>query len=129
MARHDWHMSNRTLKATDIVGTHVENWDGEHLGVITDIMVNKVDGEIAYLVLSYPGTFGPDYLNKRFAVPFESIAMKTIVSDVDYILNVDEEFLRKAPGFDKEDWPDFANPQFNSVLKDYYKDVSVDIRV
>lgn len=122
-------MSNQTIRATDMVGTQVENWEAEHLGEITDVMVNKFDGRVAYLVLSYPGTHGPEWLNKRFAVPFESIAMKPVGHEVEYILNVDEDFLRAAPGFDKDDWPDFANPQFNSVLKDYYKDVSVDIRV
>ena len=122
-------MSKYTIRATTIVGTHVENWEGENLGLISDIMLNKADGDVAYLVLSYPGLYGQQYPDKRFAVPFESIAMKTSVSNVDYIMDVDEEFLKKAPGFDNNDWPDFADPTFNALLKDYYKDVSVDIRV
>jgi sporulation protein YlmC with PRC-barrel domain len=122
-------MSQQTVKATTIIGTPVENWDGEHLGLIVEVMINKMHGEVAYLVLSYPDTFGPDYLNKHFAVPFDAIAMKQLTGNVDYILNVNEDFLRKAPGFHKEEYPDFADPKFNSVLKDYYKDVSVDIRV
>jgi len=122
-------MSRQTVKASTIVGTHVENWDGEHLGVISEVMINKMHGEVAYLVLSYPGEYGPEWLNKRFAVPFESIAMKPVGYEVEYILNVDEDFLRKAPGFPIEQWPDFADEKFNSVLTDYYKDVSVDLRV
>ncbi len=122
-------MPHHTIRASTICGTHVENWEGEHLGVISDVMIDKLHGDVAYFVLSYPDNFGPDYLQKRFAVPFESIAMKTSVSDVDYILNVDEDFLRKAPGFDNANWPDFGDEAFRSVLKDYYKDVSVDIRV
>lgn len=120
---------HQTIKGSDIVGTHVENWEGENLGVITDIMLNKYHGEVAYFVLSYPGEYGVLYPNKRFAVPFESLARKTSPSEVEYILNVTEDFLKSAPGFDLENWPDFADPKFNSVLKDYYKDVSVDIRV
>lgn len=120
-------MAHRAVKASDIVGTHVSNWDGEHLGLITEVMIDKMHGEVAYLVLSYPGTWGPDYLNKHFAVPYESIAMKHVMADVEYILNVDEAFLRKAPGFDKADWPDFADEKFTSVLKDYYKDVKLDL--
>ena len=122
-------MANQTLRATDIVGTHVENWEAVHLGVITDVMINKFDGTVAYLVLSYPGTYGPEWLNKRFAVPFESIAMKPVGHEVEYVLNTTEDFLRSAPGFDTEHWPDFADTEFHSVLKDYYKDISVDLRV
>ena len=119
---------HQTIRASDIVGTHVENWDGENLGVISEVMVNKYHGEIAYYVLSYPGEYGILYPNKRFAVPFEALARKLNGAEVEYILNVDEAFLRKAPGLDNTDWPDFADPKFNSVLKDYYKDVSLDIR-
>lgn len=120
-------MSHRAVRASQIVGTHVANWDGEHLGIIEEVMVDKLEGNVAYLVLSYPGTWGADFLNKFFAVPFEAIAIKHVVEDVEYILNVNEDFLRRAPGFDKSDWPDFADPKFNSVLKDYYKDVKLDL--
>lgn len=122
-------MSYYTIRASIIVGTHVLNWEGESLGRISDIMINKLHGDVAYLVLSYPDTWGPDYLKKRFAVPFDAIAMKEIADGVDYILNVDETFLRRAPGFEDDAWPDFADEQFRSILKDYYKDVSLDIRV
>lgn len=55
-------ITHQTLKATDIVGTRVENWEGEDIGVITDVMIHKMHGEVAYLVLSYPGIFGADCL-------------------------------------------------------------------
>ncbi len=122
-------MSHYTIPASDIVGTHVENWEGENLGTITDVMIHKMHGTVAYVVLSYPGDYGPDWLNKRFAVPFEAIAHKKMGHDVEYILNTDPEFLKRAPGFDKNDWPDFADESFNSVLKDYYKDISVNLMV
>ncbi len=122
-------MTHQTIPASTICGTHVENWEGENLGNICDVMINKFHGEVAYLVLSYPGEYGRTYPNKRFAVPFDAIAMKKTPAGVEYILNVDEDFLRRAPGFDFPNWPDFADEKFNSVLKDYYKDVSVDIRV
>lgn len=120
-------MASRTVKASQIIGTQVANWEGEHLGLIVEVMIDKLHGDVAYLVMSYPGTFGPDYLNKYFAVPFESVAMKHLVEDVEYILNIDEAFLRRAPGFDKIDWPDFADTRFTSVLRDFYKDVKIDV--
>lgn len=117
-----------TVRATTIIGTKVENWEGEELGKIEDVVIDKLHGDVQYLILEYPGTYGPEWLQKRFAVPFESIAMKRAGNEVEYVLNVDEAFLKKAPGFDCNDRPDFADERFRSVLKDFYKDVSVDIR-
>lgn len=123
-------MGEQTLAATKIVGTHVENWDGENLGTITDVMINKYDGEVAYLVLSYPGEYGRQWPNKRFAVPFESIArQKRPDGSCEYLIDVNESFLQSAPGYDVNDSPDFADERFIKSIKDYYKDVSVDIRV
>jgi sporulation protein YlmC with PRC-barrel domain len=120
-------MSRHTVKASNVCGTHVENWEGENLGIITDIMIDKRDGRITYLVLSYPGDYGRLWPNKRFAVPFEAIAMRESKVPVEYILNVDQAFLEKSPGFDIDNWPDFANPAFISVIKDYYRDVSLNV--
>lgn len=116
-----------TVPATKIMGTHVENWEGENLGTITDVMVNKFDGDVAYLVLSYPGDYGILWPNKRFAVPFEAIAMRTERGPVEYILNVSQASLENAPGFDKDNWPDFADQKFCAGLKDYYKDVKLNL--
>ena len=119
-----------TVRATTIIGTKVENWDGEDLGKIEDVVIDKLHGDVQYLILEYPGTYGPEWLQKRFAVPFESLGMRRVAGgEVEYILNVDESFLKKAPGFDCDDRPDFADPSFTSVLKDYYKEVKVDMRV
>lgn len=124
-------MSRQTIAASTIVGTHVENWEGENLGVISEVMIHKMHGTVSYLVLSYPGEYGRRWPDKRFAVPFESIARKIDPDnrEVEYILNVDEEFLKKAPGFDIHHWPDFADEKFSSFLADYYRDVSVDLVV
>ncbi|GEM_PF-2983761 len=123
-------MGRNTVSARAVIGTHVENWDGENLGNITDIMLEKADGEIAYLELSYPGEYGRRYPNKRFAVPFEAIAKKIMDGGkAEYIMDVQEEFLQQAPGYDTSNPPDFADKRFCSLLKDYYKNVSVDIRV
>lgn len=118
------------VPSTKIIGTHVENWDGENMGNIVDIMIDKQLGDLLYLVLSYPGEYGKRYPNKRFAVPFEAIAMRKMgKGNIEYIIDVQQEFLEKAPGFDCHNPPDFADERFVKELKEYYKDVSVDIRV
>tara|TARA_B100001123_G_C15254249_1_gene1004023 strand:+ start:1338 stop:1712 length:375 start_codon:yes stop_codon:yes gene_type:complete len=116
-----------TAKVTDIVGTHIYNSDGEHCGCIQEIVVNKIAGDVAYLVLSYPGHFEPSYREKYFAVPFSAFQNKTIENrEHNYLLEVDEDFLRNAPGFHKSNWPDFGDARFITEHKDYYKAFQVD---
>lgn len=121
-------MSRHTVKASTICGTHVENWDGENLGTVTDIMLDKHEGTITYFVLSYPGDYAIFWPNKRFAVPFEAVARKqTPDGGIEYLLNVDAQLLQRSPGFDVDHWPDFADEKFTSVLHDFYKDVKLDM--
>jgi sporulation protein YlmC with PRC-barrel domain len=101
------------LTATSIIGDKVENSSGESLGEIKDIMLNIADGNIKYYVIQFGGflTMGEKY----FAIPFRFL-------DVDaekqiFILNQKREDLEKAPGFDKEHWPD-TNVHTEEV--DYY---------
>ena len=120
----------QTVQATKIIGTLVRNWQGEELGTITEIMIHKFEGTIAYLVLSYVGDFGLLNPTKRFAVPFEAIARKRAADGTfEYILNVDRAFLERFPGFDEENWPDFADERFITLLSEFYKDVHVDVSV
>lgn len=56
--------------------------------------------------------------NKLFAVPWE--ALKIDEANHEFILNVDKEFLQRAPGFDKDDWPDMADPTWGDQVHDHY---------
>jgi len=37
-----------------------------------------------------------------------------------FILDVDKERLKNAPGFDKDDWPDMADQTWGRQIHDYY---------
>jgi hypothetical protein len=37
-----------------------------------------------------------------------------------FALDVSREKLEQAPGFDKNDWPDFADPRFGQEVYGYY---------
>ena len=46
------------ISASKVTGTNVYNTDGEHLGEIYDIMLDKRSGKIAYAVMSFGGFLG-----------------------------------------------------------------------
>ena len=104
------------LSSTSLTGTHVMNAKGENLGHVEDFMIDLDTGRIQYAVLSFGGVLGIG--DKLFAVPFE--AFKINQDDETFILNVDQERLKTAPGFDKNNWPSTANMDFRNEVYRYY---------
>lgn len=104
------------LSSSSITGTNVYNARDKKLGDIKDIMIDTQKASIAYAVLSVSdGLFS----NKYFAVPFEAMRFDTAGENI--ILDVDENWLDNAPGFDKENWPDKADNSFVNDMHSYYK--------
>jgi sporulation protein YlmC with PRC-barrel domain len=104
-------------RASKIIGFDVENPQGQDLGKIEDIVIDPADGRIAYAVLSFGGFLGLG--EKYFAIPWSALAPKTGDNNT-YVLNVDKEKLKNAPGFDRNNWPDMANPNWATDIDRYY---------
>ncbi len=89
------------LTASSIIGDKVYNDKDEHLGKITDVMINIATGKIEYLVVEFGGflTIGQKY----FAIPFGLFQVDPVKKM--FLLNQPKEMLEKAPGFDMNHWP------------------------
>jgi sporulation protein YlmC with PRC-barrel domain len=108
--------TRRTLTARSLTGEAVRNAAGEDLGKIEDLMLDLPTGRIAYAVLSFGGFLGMG--NKLFAVPWSS--MKLDGHEHKFVLDVAKDRLAKAPGFDKEHWPDMADESWGRSIYQYY---------
>ena len=106
----------RVLSAGTFKGNTVRNPAGEDLGKIEEIMVDIPAGRIAYAVLSFGGFLGMG--NKLFAVPWNALTLDEVHHE--FILNVDKSTLESAPGFDKDNWPDMADPTWGRQIYSYY---------
>jgi len=107
----------RMSRGSKLIGADVENTQGEDLGDISDIVMNRADGSVVYAVLSAGGFLGIG--EKYFAIPME--AFRAAADDDDkLILDIDKERLSNAPGFDKNHWPDMANERWGSQIHAYY---------
>jgi len=92
-------------RASKIIGTAVKDTYGDNLGDIKELVLNPESGQVVYAVVSYGGVLGLG--DKLFAVPWKALQW---TSDKEhYVLNIDKETLKKAPGFDKAHWPDSAS--------------------
>ncbi len=115
----DWGESRRyrrVMSAGSLAGDHVRNSAGEDLGKIEEIMLDVPTGRVAYAVLSFGGFLGMG--NKLFAVPWEALTLDE--KEKEFILNVDKQTLESAPGFDKDNWPDMADPKWGSQIFSHY---------
>jgi sporulation protein YlmC with PRC-barrel domain len=106
----------RVLSASTLAGDSVRNSAGEDLGKIEEIMIDIPSGRIAYAVLSFGGFLGIG--DKLFAIPWSSLRVDE--GDHQFILNVDRQTLESAPGFDKDNWPDMADPAFESSVYGHF---------
>lgn len=104
------------LSAESITGDEVCNMQDEKLGKIQNIMLDMAEGKIRYVVLSAGGFLGMG--DRLFAVPWQALTLDR--ENQRFMLDVDAERLKNAPGFDKDQWPDMADASWNSSVASYY---------
>ena len=104
------------LSATTLAGDKVTNAQGEDLGKVEELMIDVESGRVAYAVLS----FGAGFLQrgKLFAIPWGSLAVDQKKKQLK--LNVSQEMLETAEGFDNDHWPDMADPAFMNSTYSHY---------
>jgi sporulation protein YlmC with PRC-barrel domain len=104
------------MAASTLEGDKVVNAEGDELGKITDIMLDVPSGKIAYAVLSFGGFLGVG--DKLFAIPWQALTLDA--ENKDFILDVDTDKLKAAPGFDKDHWPSMAQDEWALKVHSYY---------
>lgn len=109
-------MSEEVVKTVEVIGINVKNDKKENLGEIEEIILDKVNGNARYVVLSFGGFLG--MADKLFALPWNAINYDPI--EECFMLHIDKEKLKNAPGFDKNHWPDMADRTWASTIYTYY---------
>jgi sporulation protein YlmC with PRC-barrel domain len=106
----------RVMGASTLNGDKVVNKTGEDVGKIDEIMIDTPTGRIAYAVLSFGGFLGMG--DKLFAIPWSRLSLDE--GRKVFVLDVDRVTLEKAPGFDKDNWPDMADQAWGNRIYTYY---------
>ena len=104
------------LSSTSMVGNKVCNKGLENVGDIKDFMLDTKSGKLEYAVLSFGSFLGMG--EKLFAVPYKALTLDTV--NKRFILDVEKERLKEAPGFDKDNWPDMADQTWARNIHNYY---------
>jgi sporulation protein YlmC with PRC-barrel domain len=105
------------IRSSTLKGEKVKNAQGDDLGKVEEVMIEMETGRIGYVVLSFGGFMGLG--DKLFAVPWNALALEPARKEL--ILNVSKDKLANAPGFDKNNWPDMASPEWGEGIRAFYK--------
>ncbi|WP_332750927.1 PRC-barrel domain-containing protein [Hydrogenophaga sp.] len=106
----------RLMGASTLIGNDVFNDRDEDLGEIREIMLDMHTGQVDYAVLSFGGFLGVG--EKLFAVPWAALELDT--TSRCFVLRVSKARLESAPGFDKQHWPDMADPEWERDVHEFY---------
>jgi hypothetical protein len=105
------------LIASDKVeGTEVYRPNGDHIGEIERMMIEKRSGKVAYAVMSFGGFLGmgEDY----YPLPWSVLTYNERLGG--YEVNISDEQLKGAPKFRRdEDW-DWSDRERSRQIYDYY---------
>ncbi len=104
------------MGASTLIGNDVYNQQEENLGNIKEIMLDMRSGSVCYAVLSYGGFLGMG--EKLFAVPWRALTLDT--ENKRFMLNVEADRLKNAPGFDNDQWPNMADVSWAQSIHSYY---------
>ncbi|MEH6435038.1 PRC-barrel domain-containing protein [Massilia sp. DD77] len=104
------------MGADTLIGDSVVNASEENLGDIKEIMLDMQTGQVAYAVLAFGGFLGMG--EKLFAVPWQALHLDT--ANHRFVLNVEKEKLKHAPGFDRDAWPDMSDMSWASGIHSFY---------
>src|SRR6185312_541971 len=87
------HETTRLISSEKVEGTAVRRSDGDKVGTIDSVMLDKHTGKVAYAVMSFGGFLGMG--EEYYALPWSTLRYNEQLDA--YELNVSDDQLRNAP--------------------------------
>jgi hypothetical protein len=108
--------TRRLIASSKVEGTAVYNPAGEQLGTVYNFMVDKVSGQVAYVVMSFGGFLG---LGENYhPLPWRALTYDPRLGG--YVVDIDKDRLQAAPNHGAGDDP-FADDEYGAKVDAYYK--------
>lgn len=104
------------MAAATLDGNKVFSSDAEHVGKISDIMLDVRSGRIAYAVLAEGGFLGMGAT--LHAIPWNALTLDT--DQKCFRVDITAQRLKDDPGFDKDHWPRMADAKWGATMHSYY---------
>lgn len=106
----------RLIGSDKVSGTDVRNANGDRIGSIERVMIDKRSGQVAYAVMSFGGFLGLG--ESRRPVPWDQLRYNTQLDA--YELNLSQDQLRTAPDYRDDDSFDWSDRTWNERMRSHY---------
>jgi hypothetical protein len=112
----DTRETSALIGSDKVEGTEVYRSNGDHVGEIQRVMIDKRSGKVAYAVMSFGGFLGlaQDY----YPLPWSLLTYKPSLGG--YEVNVTEQQLKGAPHYGRSDSWDWNDRERGRKVYDYY---------
>jgi hypothetical protein len=108
--------TDRLISSDKAVGTAVYNRQGEHLGSVYNLMIDKYSGQVAYAVMSFGGFLGMG--ESYHPLPWRTLSYDTRQGG--YVVDLDRTRLEKAPSYTSRTAPDWADRTYGHRVDEFY---------
>jgi hypothetical protein len=108
--------TRRLIASSKVEGTAVFDRAGEQVGTVYNFMVDKVSGQVAYVVMSFGGFLG-------LGESYHPLPWRALTYDVrlgGYVVDIDKTKLADAPRQGASDDP-FVDDEYGRRVDAYYK--------
>jgi hypothetical protein len=105
------------IESDRVEGTTVYGPQGNDIGSIKRLMIEKISGRVAYAVMSFGGFLGMG--TEEHAIPWGKLTYDTNLGG--YRTDITEEQLRGAPAFSRDREHDWSDRTREQELHDYYQ--------
>ncbi|MBV9554490.1 MAG: PRC-barrel domain-containing protein [Alphaproteobacteria bacterium] len=104
------------ISADKVTGTAVYNRQGDKLGSVYDVMLNKRTGQVAYAIMSFGGFLGMG--ESYHPLPWRTLTYDTRMGG--YIVDIDRSRLEAAPYYNAGSEPDWSDRAYSQRIDEYY---------
>jgi sporulation protein YlmC with PRC-barrel domain len=110
------HSDNPVISSERVTGTSVYNANGDKLGSIETVMIDKQSGQVRYAVMSFGGFLGIG--EKYHQLPWDGLRYDEAKGG--YIVNISREALEGAPSYDRDEVDSFDYSAEGDAIDGYY---------
>jgi sporulation protein YlmC with PRC-barrel domain len=108
--------SGNLIAASKVTGTSVYDRDGEKLGSIYDVMIDKSSGATRYAVMNFGGLFG---IGEHYhPLPWNVLRYDSELGG--YVVDIDRSKLEGAPSYETSDTALWGEDTWGGRVNDHY---------
>ncbi len=108
--------SSTLIAADKVEGTAVYNPDGDNLGTVEEIMLDKIQGRVAYAVMSFGGFLG---MGEKFhPLPWQALSYSKDKGG--FVVSLSKEVLENAPAYSAEEADMLLDRRYEERVHSHY---------